>query len=160
MTFGSMRGVPPAELSATVDRVLGAERRVIVQGSLADGDASPNLRRIDAVDHRALFPSAALVVHHGGAERRMPAAAGVPSVVVPQIGDQRYWADRLHRLGVAPPPVPLAGLSGEALAESILGAAADHGLREAADDLALRLRVEAGIGTAIRLLEATEDRAA
>jgi sterol 3beta-glucosyltransferase len=158
ITFGSMRGVPPAELRATTDRLLGAGRRVIVQGPLADGDASPNLLRIDAVDHRALFPSAAIVVHHGGAgTTHAVAAAGVPSVVVPQIGDQRYWADRLHRLGVAPPPVLLAGLTGEALADAILGAAADPKLREAAEDLARRVRAEDGVAAAVRLLEATAD---
>ena len=93
MTFGSMRGVPPAELSATVDRVLGAGRRVIVQGSLADGDASPNLRRIDAVDHRALFPSAALVVHHGGAGTTLPR---------PPRASRRWWCPRSATSAIGP----------------------------------------------------------
>ena len=57
-----------------------------------------------AVDHRALFARAALVVHHGGSGTTHAvcaagrAVAGHPAAV----GDQRYWADRLQRLGGRP----------------------------------------------------------
>ena len=56
--------------------------------------------QVEAVDHRALFRGPRSSIHHGGAgTTHAVAAAGVPSVVVPHVGDQRYWADRLHRLG-------------------------------------------------------------
>ncbi len=87
--------------AATGD-ILDGGRRVVLQERGASS-GSPNLLRIGVLDHRALFPHAALVVHHGGAgTTHTVVAAGVPSVVVPHVGDQRYWADRLQRLGVAP----------------------------------------------------------
>ena len=43
----------------------------------------------------------AAVVHHGGAGTTTTAArAGAPQVVVPQIGDQPYWAGRVAELGI------------------------------------------------------------
>jgi vancomycin aglycone glucosyltransferase len=40
-------------------------------------------------------------VHHGGAGTTTAATrAGAPQVVVPQIGDQPYWAGRVAKLGI------------------------------------------------------------
>ncbi len=154
ITFGSMRGFPPVELCAAIDLLLEAGRRVVVQGPVAGGADSPNLALAENVDHRSLFPRAALVVHHGGAgTTHAVAAAGVPSVVVPHVGDQRYWADRLHRLGVAPAPVRLAGISGAGLADAVLSTAADQEARARARALAVAVGSEDGIGTSVGLLE-------
>ena len=152
MTFGSMGATADAGLDAAGEAIQRGGRRLILQG--APGAASPNLLRIGAVDHRSLFPRTALVVHHGGAgTTHAVVAAGVPSVVVPHVGDQRYWADRLHRLGVAPTPLLARGLTADALVQAVLGAAADPTLREAAGALAETVRTEDGIGVATSLLE-------
>ena len=154
ITFGSMRGIPRLELRAAVDRLLEAGRRVVVQGSIERGHESPNLMSIEAVDHRALFPRAALVVHHGGAgTTHAVVGAGVPSVVVPHVGDQPYWADRLHRLGVAPDPVPLAGFSGSRLADAVLATVADQEPRAKARALGAAIAAEDGIAASVALLE-------
>ena len=154
ITFGSMRGVPPDVLRAAVDGLLDAGRRVAIQGQLAEGADSPNLLRLGAVDHRSLFPRAALVLHHGGAgTTHAVAAAGVPSVVVPHVGDQRYWADRLHRLRAAPAPVALHGITPQRLAEPVLAAAADPALRDGARALAAGLAAEDGLGTSVQRIE-------
>jgi vancomycin aglycone glucosyltransferase len=43
----------------------------------------------------------AAVVHHGGAGTTTTAArSGAPQVVVPQAGDQSYWAARVADLGI------------------------------------------------------------
>ena len=45
------------------------------------------------VNHRALFPRCAAVVHHGGAGTTSAAArAGVPQVFAPHVTDQFFWA--------------------------------------------------------------------
>jgi UDP:flavonoid glycosyltransferase YjiC (YdhE family) len=106
------------------------------------------------VDHRALFPRAAVVVHHGGAGTTHAAcAAGVPSVVVPHVGDQRYWAERLHRLSVAPAPQLVKELRADRLADAALAAAADPAMRQRAQELAQRLASEDGIGSAVAAIE-------
>lgn len=57
---------------------------------------------IDYAPHAALFPCAAVVVHHGGIGTSAEALrAGVPALVVPHGFDQPDNAARLQRLGVA-----------------------------------------------------------
>jgi vancomycin aglycone glucosyltransferase len=56
---------------------------------------------IGEVNQQALFGRVAAVIHHGGAGTTTAAAsAGVPQLVVPQIGDQPYWAGRVADLGI------------------------------------------------------------
>ena len=124
----------------------GRRRRGV--GLLAD------LVRIGAVDHRALFPRAGLVVHHGGSgTTHAVCAAGAPSLVIPHVGDQPYWADRLQRLGVAPPPQPVRGLRADRLADAALAAAGDRSMKERAQLLATELADEDGLGVAVAALE-------
>ena len=48
---------------------------------------------------KQLFRHVAAVVHHGGAGTTTTAAlAGVPQVVLPQMFDQHYWAERVDKL--------------------------------------------------------------
>ncbi len=62
----------------------------------------------------------AAVIHHGGAGTTHAAvAAGVPSVVIPHVGDQPYWAARLHQLGVAPSPLDLKAVTPDAVRERV-----------------------------------------
>ena len=154
VTFGSMSGSSDDELATAIEAMLDGGRRVVVQGARPRTGGSPNLLHVGPVDHRALFPRAALVVHHGGAGTTHAAvAAGVASLVVPHVGDQRYWAERLHRLGAAPAPIAIRGLDGARLAEAALAAAADPRLREAAGTLAAAMAQEDGVGSAAGLLE-------
>jgi vancomycin aglycone glucosyltransferase len=128
--FGSMTDPHPAETTRCVlDAVrLAGCRAVVSRGwaGLGEGPLDPGVLVIDGVDHAALFPRVAAVVHHGGAGTTTTAArAGVPQIVVPHVLDQHYWARRLHLLGVAPPPLPRRRLAPRALAdaiEAVLGA--------------------------------------
>ena len=56
---------------------------------------------IGEVNQQALFTRVAAVVHHGGAGTTTAAAlAGAPQVVIPQVYDQHYWAQRVEQLGI------------------------------------------------------------
>lgn len=152
VTFGSMDGAPSGSIDEALRAMLDAGRRVVFQGR--SSVSSPNLLRSGPVDHRSLFPRAAVVVHHGGAGTTHAAvAAGVPSVVVPHVGDQRYWADRLYRLGVAPGALSASGLEGALLAEAAVSAATDPSLRSAAVALGRKLAGEDGVGEAVAAIE-------
>jgi sterol 3beta-glucosyltransferase/vancomycin aglycone glucosyltransferase len=154
IAFGSMAGASEVALDGGVTAILDGGRRVIVQGYVAGSVASPNLLRIGAVDHRALFPRSGLVVHHGGAGTTHAAcSAGVPSLVVPHVGDQRYWAERLHRLGVAPRAQPVGHVEAATLADAALAAVSDPALRHRAHGLASAMAGEDGLGEAVRAIE-------
>ncbi len=154
VAFGSMAGASEAALDDAVRRILEGGRRVVAQGGFAADVSSPSLLRIGPTDHRALFGRAALVVHHGGSgTTHAVGAAGVPSLVIPHVGDQPYWADRLHRLGVAPEPQPVRGLRAERLADAALAAAGDRSMKARAEQLATELAAEDGLGDAVAALE-------
>jgi sterol 3beta-glucosyltransferase/vancomycin aglycone glucosyltransferase len=153
VTFGSMGAGGRVPVEDAVRRMLAAGRRVVLQGWTPDW-TDPGLLAIGPVEHRALFPRASVVVHHGGAgTTHTVCAAGVPSVVVPHVGDQPYWAARLAELGVAPPPVAAKGLTGERLAAAVLDVLGTA-RGEAAQALARRLADEDGVARAAELIAA------
>jgi len=147
----------PARLGGVVAEALrSAGLRGIVQAGAAGiaPQASDVLLPIGEVDHRSLFPRAAVVVHHGGAgTSHAVAAAGVPSVVVPHIGDQPFWADRLRRLGAAPPSISPRRLDATTLADRLRTAATSVQVGAAADNLQRRMEGENGLAEAVRLIE-------
>ncbi|TJW58164.1 MAG: glycosyltransferase family 1 protein [Mesorhizobium sp.] len=78
-------------------------RAVLAQGWAGLGliDDRDDCFEVGEVNQQALFGRVAAVIHHGGAGTTVAAArAGAPQVVVPQIGDQPYWAKRVAELGI------------------------------------------------------------
>ena len=68
---------------------------------LAPTDDRDDCFAVGEVNQQSLFGRVAAVVHHGGAGTTTTAArAGTPQVVIPQLGDQPYWADRVADLGI------------------------------------------------------------
>ena len=68
---------------------------------MADGQLPANVRLADApLALRLLLPSCAALVHQGGAGTTMTAlACGVPQLVLPQVSDQHFNAERLALTG-------------------------------------------------------------
>ncbi len=156
VSFGSMRGVSPDAIAETAGLLADAGQRVIVQDARHAAAAErAGILRIGSVDHRALLPRASLVIHHAGAgTTHAVGAAATPSVTVPQIGDQLYWADRLYRLGCAPKPLSLKHASPRRIADAALSVVRTREMHDAAVRLRDRMAGDDGLGTAIRLLEA------
>ena len=140
--FGSMRA--PQDLGQVMiqtARALG--RRAIVSRGWADlslpVDDEPDRLAIGEVNQQALFRRVAAVVHHGGSGTTTAAAlAGAPQVVIPQLYDQHYWAQRIHHLGIGTAHAP-----GTPTADS-LTSALEHTLQP---DVAARAH---SIATAVR----------
>lgn len=86
-----------------------------------------------------VLAEADVVVHHGGLGTTLAAAArGVPQVVVPQVGDQLANANAVTRaeVGVALPSDPTP----DDVAQAVRHVLADASVREAARELATRIR--------------------
>ncbi|KAI8150281.1 hypothetical protein BJV82DRAFT_662362 [Fennellomyces sp. T-0311] len=61
----------------------------------------PHILNLDSVPHDWLFPQIQGVVHHGGAGTTAAGLrAGLPTVIKPFFGDQRFWGQRIEELGV------------------------------------------------------------
>lgn len=118
--FGSMRA-PAADVSTMlVQTARSLGRRAIISRGWADltvADA-PDCFLVDEVNQQALFRRVAAVVHHGGAGTTTTAArAGAAQVIVPQLYDQHYWAERVATLGTG-----VAHAPGAPTAESLSAA--------------------------------------
>ena len=91
-------------VQAAIEAIRAQDRRVLVAGGWAELaliDHHEDCFAVGEVNQQALFGRVAAVVHHGGAGTTTTAArAGAPQVVVPQIGDQPYWAGRVAELGI------------------------------------------------------------
>jgi vancomycin aglycone glucosyltransferase len=102
--FGSMRTVDEDSARAAIEAIRAQDRRVLVGrgwAGLAPIDDRDDCFVIGEVNQQKLFDRVAAVVHHGGAGTTTTAArAGAPQVVVPQGGDQIYWAGRVTALGI------------------------------------------------------------
>jgi sterol 3beta-glucosyltransferase len=161
VSFGSSTGGEASVLTGVVVEALArtGQSGILQAGAVglavdgADG-ASENVYGAGYVPHDYLFERAVCVVHHGGAGTTVAACrAGVPSVVVPHMGDQAFWAERLARLGVAPDPLPVGRLTTERLAERIRACLSTQTMVQRARDLADRIRQENGTGEAVSLVE-------
>lgn len=159
--FGSMTYRDSAALTRLiVAAVTAAGRRAVIQSGwaqLGGQDAGPlpaNVHVIGDASHRWLFHRVSAVVHHGGAGTTATGLrAGLPTVVVPHMGDQPYWGRRVASLGAGPRPISSAKLTAQNLAGAIRQATGDPVIRQRAADLGSRLRAEDGVGTAVTLIE-------
>ena len=156
--FGSMAGRDPEGLTRVVlDAVAASGRRALLLsgwGGLARREMPPGVLALDEAPHSWLFPRVAAVVHHGGSGTTSAALrAGRPMVVVPHLGDQPYWGQRVQALGVAPAPIARPKLTAERLARAIRTACSSEAMRSRAGELGAKIRDEDGVAVAVRLLE-------
>jgi vancomycin aglycone glucosyltransferase len=145
-----------------VEAARAAGRRAILSkgwAGLALLDDRPDCFAVDDVNHQALFPRVAAVVHHGGAGTTTAAAlAGTPQVVTPVFADQFYWARRVVELGIGA-TTPAAGLDPAALAHAI-GEALRTGVAERAREVARTVSSDGAKVAARRLTEPFAEAAA
>lgn len=159
--FGSMT---TADSAGTARLLVQAARLAGVHAVVHSGwsslgwhvSGSLDVSVVEHVPHERLFARCDAVVHHGGAGTTGSAVrSGVPQVVVAHMGDQPYWARRMHRLGVAGPGLRRTGLTPARLSAAI--GAVTTGSRAtqrqgAAIRLAARVATENGVDAAVGVL--------
>ncbi|AZO70509.1 MULTISPECIES: glycosyltransferase [unclassified Mesorhizobium] len=150
--FGSIAVASEAGRAA-IEAIRAKRRRSVIAHGWAELeliDDHDDCFAVGDVNQQALFGRVAAVIHHGGAGTTVAAArAGAPQVVVPQIGDQPYWARRVAELGIGAAhdgPVPTA----ESLSEGLETALAPE-TRVRANAVARLIRAD-GAEVAAKLL--------
>lgn len=161
VSFGSLAPTDPAGRAdglAILERAIArAGCRAVIQGFSGDGatpDSGDAVLHVGRVPHARVFPRCAAVVHHAGAgTTQTTLMAGVPSVTVPHVSDQFFWAAELHRKGVGARPLPGAHLTASALAGRLREVVGNPAMQDAAGILAEALAAEDGATTAVSLIE-------
>jgi UDP:flavonoid glycosyltransferase YjiC (YdhE family) len=152
--FGSMTPDHERLHEVVAVAVTRAGVRAVVQSGWAElGPTGDDILVVGDLPHDWLFPRTAAVVHHAGAGTTGAGLrAGVPAVPVPVLVDQPFWADRLHRLGVAPDPLPLHELTADALADALRSCLDRPSYRDRATELAHRIRADDGPAVVLSLV--------
>jgi UDP:flavonoid glycosyltransferase YjiC (YdhE family) len=152
--FGSMTPDHEGLHDLVAAAVRRAGVRAVVQSGWAGlGPVGDDVLVVGDLPHEWLFPRTATVVHHAGAGTSAAALrAGVPAVPVPVLADQPFWAERLHRLGVAARPLPLPELTADALAAALRTCLDQPSYRDRAAALARRIDAEDGSAGVLSVL--------
>lgn len=149
--FGSMRNRDPAALGEEISAGLrrAGRRGIVVTGSGAvQLDSGDDLLVLEHVPHSWLFPQVSVVVHHGGVGTIGAALmAGAPQVVMPFLGDQYFWARRIHEIGIG---VQLQAIRSDTFSGAVLEA---ESLAPQADILAQAAAQDDGIAAAVDRIE-------
>lgn len=162
MTFGSLQQAVP---DWSMDLFTGAAQktgcRAIIQTSstrFPAGTVIEDCYFIGRHPHLPLFEQCAATVHHGGAgTTQTTTLAGLPSIAVPFMDEQAFWGWQLHRLGLAPKPIPAKRITEQRLADSIRKTLASPEMTERAQQARQKLRPVSGVDNAVGLIEKTFD---
>jgi sterol 3beta-glucosyltransferase len=156
--FGSMVNRNPQAVGQIALKALelSGQRGILASGwgGLKPSDLPASVHQISSIPHSWLFPRMSTVVHHGGVGTTAAGLrAGVPSIIVPFMGDQPFWGQRIASLGVGPQPIPRKKLTSKHLAEAILESVANAKMRQQAKYLGQKLQAEDGIQKAVALVD-------
>jgi len=159
MTFGSLQqAVPDWSMELFLEAAALAGCRAVIQTSserYPDGSRSGQVYFIGRHPHQPLFKHCAAVVHHGGAGTTHAATrSGCPSVVVPFMDEQLFWARQLQSLGLAGKPLPAKKVTAAALAEGIRTVLASKTMRDNAQQASAAMQSNDGVAQAVKLVEA------
>jgi len=155
--FGSIGNRNPAEITDLVLQTLKKtqQRAILLSGwgGLQKTDFPASIFMLDSIPFTWLFSQVAAVIHHGGAGTTSAGLrAGVPSIVIPFLGDQYFWGRRVQDLGVGPAPIPRSKLTVDRLAQAIQEAVTNTTMRQRAAELGAKIQVEDGIAKAIEII--------
>jgi len=143
-----------------IDRIVRASLRqtgnrgIILSGWGGVKEKSSNdLLYLEATPHDWLLPRCKIVIHHGGAGTTAAGLrAGIPNIIVPFMGDQPFWGEKVHAIGAGPKPLLVKNLSVEMLIRA-MAEAEDKSLRKRAQAIGRQIRNEDGTGAAVTLIE-------
>jgi sterol 3beta-glucosyltransferase len=144
------------QISDIVARALRrAGVRGIIQAGWAGLDvAGEDVLTIGETPHGWLFPQMAAVAHHCGAGTAAAGLrAGVPTIAIPGLGDQPFWARRLQELGASAATIPQRKLTPDRLAEAVQTALRERRLRATTQRLAGSIATEDGAAKVLAAVE-------
>ena len=156
--FGSMKKGNPEKIASEIIKGCKAlNMQVIISsgwGGLSVGPQfknDPDVLSIDSVSHSSLFPLVKVILHHGGIGTTHAALrAGTPSVIVPFIVDQPWWAHKLYKQKLGPKSLPLRKLRSKNVSKRITQALK---YKQNVIEISQKMKEDKGIEETLRILE-------
>jgi UDP:flavonoid glycosyltransferase YjiC (YdhE family) len=130
------------------------KRAVIVTGwGKHKQESDSDVLVVPSAPYAWLFKHAAVVIHAGGSGTVAEISrAGVPSIPVPFAAEQRFWSQRLWKLGTAVRPIRPQTLNRQSVLSALQEIAAEPRMRERAARLADKIARETGAQAAAEFL--------
>ncbi len=158
VTYGSQSSMDPATLFLITRNTLRAARQRAVIGidknKIKGAKDFDDIFFVNDIPYDWLFPKMSAVVHYGGAGTASAVArAGKPSIVIPFFSDQNFWARRLARLGLSPPPFPKHQLNSSRLSHELLSLLKNPFYARRAGEISRVIRSEDGVSRAADRIE-------
>jgi sterol 3beta-glucosyltransferase len=159
--FFGLGSTPVSDPALVTRHVVEAARRSAVRlllqrgwAGLGEGIAEPGIHIVGDIAYDEIFPRVAGVIHHGGAgTTALGLRHGRPTLCVPAITDQFFWAHRVAAIGAGPPPMPLTRLRPDRLAPRLAALAGEARYAQRAADLAAGLTREDAGTAAVAAIE-------
>ena len=156
--FGSMKKGNPEKIATEIIKGCKAlNMQVIISagwGGLSVGSQfknDPEVLFLDTVSHSELFPLAKVIFHHGGIGTTHAALrAGTPSVIVPFIVDQPWWAHKLNKQKLGPKSLPLRKLKSKNVSKRISEALT---YKQSVVDISNKMKDDSGIEKTLSIIE-------
>jgi sterol 3beta-glucosyltransferase len=156
--FGSMKKGNPEKIASEIIKGCKAlNMQVIISsgwGGLSVGPQfknDPEVLFLDSVSHSNLFPLVKVILHHGGIGTTHAALrAGTPSVIVPFIVDQPWWAHKLNKQKLGPKSLPLRKLRSKNVSKRITQALK---YKQNVIEVSRKMNEDKGIEETLRILE-------
>ena len=160
MTFGSLQqAVPEWSMALFIEATHLAGCRAIIQTSSAnypENSQQDNIYFIGRHPHQSLFKHCAAIVHHGGAGTTHSASlCGRPSIVIPFMDEQLFWAKSLQQIGLAAKPLPAKNATATLLASRIKTILANESYLDNAKQAGAVISERQGVSNAVDLIEKT-----
>lgn len=156
--FGSMSDANAEQRTETILAALEqtCQRAVVLTGwgGMNKGSLPESVFAVDSVPHDWLFPQMKAIIHHGGAGTTVAAVrAGVPSMVLPFLGDQFFWGRQIAKICAGIAPIPMKDLNPDRLAQAINRLISNVDLRQRAVELGRSIQAEDGVSCAVKVID-------
>ncbi len=163
ITMGSMLSFDPDAFLATVTAALRqAEARGVIIGGWSENreiTTSDSVLHVERAPYGWLFPRCGVVMHHGGSGTvAATLGAGKPSIVLPLIPSQKYFAEILARHGVLVEAFEISNWNATELAVAMRAGMDTASYRERAAEWSARTSVFDGLSRAVESIEQHADR--
>ena len=160
MTFGSLQqAVAEWSMELFIEATRLAGCRAIIQTSSAnypENSQQDNIYFIGRHPHQSLFKHCAAVVHHGGAGTTHSASlCGRPSIVIPFMDEQLFWAKVLQQQGLAAQPLAAKHATASLLASRIQTILNNSSYLDNAKQAGTVISQRQGLKNAVDLIENT-----
>jgi UDP:flavonoid glycosyltransferase YjiC (YdhE family) len=104
--------------------------------------------------HKEIMPFCLAAVHHCGAGTSQTATRlGIPSVPLYFTDEQKSWAERLYKLGIASKPLDYGKFTPQQLADNMKEVINSVKIKDRAMELSAKMKKEDGVAETIKALE-------